>query len=75
LDIVDDRPFGLPMDEQQKFAFLHLKKFSDRMTMATTFKVKDWNNKDWVEKTIVDLKKSFSNGAKAVKIWKILVWI
>jgi len=70
LDIVDDRPFGLAMDQQQKFAFIHLKKFSDRMTLATTFKVKDWNNKDWIDKTIADLKNSFSNGAKAVKIWK-----
>ncbi len=70
LDIVDDRPFGLPMAEQQKLAILHLKNFPDRMAFATTFSVKDWNSKDWAKKTIADLEISFSNGARAVKIWK-----
>lgn len=70
LDIVDDRPFGLPMDEQQKFALLHLKNFPKRMAFATTFPVKNWNNEDWTENTIMGLKKSFSEGAVAVKIWK-----
>jgi GH18 family chitinase/predicted TIM-barrel fold metal-dependent hydrolase len=70
LDIIDDRPFGLPMDQQQKFAMLHLKNFPDRMVVATTFTVKDWNNNDWVESTIAKLQNSFSKGAKAVKIWK-----
>jgi len=70
LDIVDDRPFGLPMGEQQKFAALHSENFPDLMVFATTFSVKEWNSKDWVEKTISDLENSFSNGAVAVKIWK-----
>ena len=70
LDIVDDRPFGLPMADQQKLAILHLKNFPDRMAFATTFSVKDWNSKDWAEKTIAELKHSISNGARAVKIWK-----
>lgn len=70
LDIVDDRPFGLPWDEQQKIAMLHLKNFSKSMAVATTFPVKDWGNDDWSENTITGLKKSFSDGAIAVKIWK-----
>lgn len=70
LDIVDDRPFGLPMDEQQKIAMLHLKNYSKSMAVATTFSVKDWRNDDWSEKAIAGLKKSFSDGAIAVKIWK-----
>jgi predicted TIM-barrel fold metal-dependent hydrolase len=70
LDIIDDRPFGLTMDEQQKIAMLHLKKFSKGMAVATTFPVKDWCNDDWYENTITRLKKSFSDGAIAVKIWK-----
>ena len=60
LDIVDDRPFGLPMVEQQKIAMLHLKNFSKSMAVATTFPVKDWGNDDWSENTITGLKKSFS---------------
>jgi hypothetical protein len=70
LDIVDDRSFGLPMSEQQKFATLHSENFPDLMVFATTFSVKEWNSKNWVEKTITDLDISFSNGARAVKIWK-----
>ena len=70
LDIVDDRPFGLSMDEQQKIAMLHLKNFSGDMAVATTFSVDDWGNEDWAENIITGLKKSFSDGVIAVKIWK-----
>ena len=70
LDIVDDRPFGLTMDEQQKLALLHLKNFPKRMSFATTFPVNNFANEDWTENTIAGLKKSFSKGAIAVKIWK-----
>jgi hypothetical protein len=70
LDIVDDRPFGLPLEEQQKIALHHLKKFSKSMAVATTFPVKDWDNDEWTKNTITRLKKSFSDGAIAVKIWK-----
>ena len=72
LDIVDDRPFGLPMAEQQKFAFQHLKNFPGQMEVATTFSVKGFNDKYWAENTIRDLKQSISKGARAVKIWKNL---
>jgi len=70
LDIVDDRPFGLPMAEQQKFALFHLKNFPGQMEVATTFSVKEFNEKAWAENTISGLKQSLSNGARAVKIWK-----
>jgi hypothetical protein len=70
LDIVDDRPFGLPWIEQQKFALLHLKNFPSQMEVATTFSVKGFNEKGWAENTIRDLKLSLSKGARAVKIWK-----
>ncbi|WP_419213582.1 amidohydrolase family protein [Maribacter sp. X9] len=70
LDIVDDRPFGLPMDEQQEVAIQHLENFPERMGFATTFKVSNWNQGDWVAQTISQLEKSFAQGAIAVKIWK-----
>ncbi len=70
LDIIDDRPFGLSMDEQQRIAMLHLKDYSEIMAVATTFSVKNWNNENWTENAIKALKKSFSDGAIAVKIWK-----
>lgn len=70
LDIVDDRPFGLPMQQQQEFALLHLKNFPRQMKFATTFPVSNWNQRDWVDSTIVHLKRSLAQGATAVKIWK-----
>jgi len=42
LDIVDDRPFGVPMKEQQRIAILQLKNFSGQMDFATTFTLSDW---------------------------------
>lgn len=70
LDIVDDRPFGLPMAGQQKIAIYDIKRFPKTMVFATTFSVKNWGDKDWAQQTIAGLKQSFSDGARAVKIWK-----
>lgn len=70
LDIVDDRPFGLPMEQQQEFALLHLKNFPRQMKFATTFPVANWSEKDWVQNTVAHLEQSFAKGASAVKIWK-----
>ncbi len=70
LDIVDDRPFGLPMAEQQKIAFLHLKTYPEQMKVATTFPVKGFDDPDWAVLTINNLKNSIREGARTVKIWK-----
>ncbi len=70
LDIVDDRPFGLPMEQQQKLAIHHLKNYPEQMAFATTFSVGEWDRKYWVDSTIAELKRSFAKGATAVKIWK-----
>ncbi|MEX2592448.1 MAG: amidohydrolase family protein [Anditalea sp.] len=70
LNITDDRPFGLPMEDQQKIAVQLVEDFSSTIAYATTFSVKDWNNEEWEEKTLSDLKNSFSKGAVAVKAWK-----
>jgi predicted TIM-barrel fold metal-dependent hydrolase len=70
LDIVDDRPFGLPMAGQEQIAEAQLKKFPRQMVFATTFPVAGFDNPDWAAKTVAGLKRSFANGAKAVKIWK-----
>ncbi|EPR69562.1 putative protein-transmembrane prediction [Cyclobacterium qasimii M12-11B] len=70
LDIIDDRPFGVPMKKQQKIANGHLKHFSKNMALATTFSVKDWGKANWAKNTLKNLEKSLSEGAVAVKIWK-----
>lgn len=61
---------GLPVEEQQKFAVRQVKDFPDRIAWASTFSLKNYNEDDWQEETIGYLKKSFSQGAIAVKVWK-----
>jgi predicted TIM-barrel fold metal-dependent hydrolase len=70
LNIVNDRPFGITMEDQQKVALKQLKAFPNQMAYATTFSVKDFSDDNWQEKTINYLKNSIENGAIAVKIWK-----
>jgi hypothetical protein len=70
LDIVDDRPFGVPMEEQQRLAVRHMKAFPERMQFASTFPVSDWSQPHWVDSTLARLDRSFQSGAIAVKIWK-----
>lgn len=70
LDIVDDRPFGITMDEQLEIAFGQHKNFHVQMNFATTFPVKGWDDADWQEKTLNHVKESIAKGAVAVKIWK-----
>ncbi|MDQ2658193.1 MAG: amidohydrolase [Bacteroidota bacterium] len=70
LVIVDDRPFGITMEDQQKIARKQLKAFPDRIAYATTFSVDNFDNAAWQEETLSYLKDSFSKGAIAVKVWK-----
>ncbi len=70
LDIVDDRPFGIPMAEQEKIALQQVKAFPGRVVYATTFSTINYNNDDWSEQAITKIKNAVSNGAIAVKIWK-----
>ena len=70
LDIVDDRPFGLPMEDQEAIAQKQVKAFPGRVVYATTFSVKDWNSDRWEQETIDHLKNAFAHGAVAVKVWK-----
>lgn len=70
LDIVDDRPFGISLEDQQKIARKQVKAFPDRILYATTFPVGNWNSDEWEAETIAYLRESFSQGATAVKVWK-----
>lgn len=70
LDIVDDRPFGLPMADQQILAIQQNKSFPSSFAFATTFPVKNWNDHDWFQQTLALLKTSVADGAVAVKVWK-----
>ena len=71
LNINVDAPSVRPIEEQREISIQHLKTFSDTgIAYAATFSVKNWNEKDWEEKTIAYLKESISKGAIAVKVWK-----
>jgi predicted TIM-barrel fold metal-dependent hydrolase len=70
LDIVDDRPFGIPMKQQQEIAIKQTTKFPEQVKFATTFATADFEKDTWADQTIASLKESFKNGAVAVKVWK-----
>jgi predicted TIM-barrel fold metal-dependent hydrolase len=70
LVIVDDRPFGITMEEQEKIIRKRLKDFPDRIAYATTFSVDNFDNANWQQETLTYLKESFEQGAIAVKVWK-----
>ena len=69
LDDVNEPP---PMEEQQQFAQHQVKTFPDRIAYATTFSIRHFNDSDWQSQTINYLKKSFAQGAIAVKIYKVI---
>lgn len=70
LDIVDDRPFGITMYEQQEIAIQQAKAFPDVIAWATTFSTDNYNSEGWQEEALAQLKDAFSQGAIAVKVWK-----
>ncbi len=61
---------GTPIEEQQKFSIKTVEAFPGRISWATTFSLKNFNNDGWQQKVIEYLKNSFSHGAVAVKVWK-----
>jgi predicted TIM-barrel fold metal-dependent hydrolase len=70
LDIVDDRPFGIPMRDQEEIAIKQTTKFPQEISYATTFSTENFNDNTFQDDAIASLKKSFQNGAIAVKVWK-----
>ena len=69
LDDVNEPP---PMEAQQNFALHQVKAFPDRIAYATTFSIRQFNDTNWESQTIDYLKNSFSLGAVAVKIYKVI---
>ncbi len=70
LDIVDDRPFGIPMKDQEVIANKQIKAFPERVEYAATFETKDFNRAGWQTDAINHLKSEMQKGAIAVKVWK-----
>jgi hypothetical protein len=59
-----------PVEEQYSFALQHLKDNPEVFAFSSTFHMTNWDDDDFVEKTINYLDSTISNGASAVKIWK-----
>lgn len=68
-DDVNDPP---PMEAQQEFALHQLNAFPERVAYATTFSIRNFNHDDWEKQTMAYLNNSFSQGAVAVKIYKVI---
>lgn len=58
------------VEQQQQFALKAIRTNPKVVSLASSFEVSNWNDKDWQQKTIAYLKKSFEKGAVAVKVWK-----
>jgi predicted TIM-barrel fold metal-dependent hydrolase len=70
IGIVDDRPLGLPMKDQQEIAFRLNDLFPEKFSFASTFAVYGWDEDGWIDSTLTHLKYCISKGAVAVKVWK-----
>ncbi len=58
------------IEAQDKFAIQQSNTFPEQIAYAATFSVANWDDENWQDQTIASLKKSFSAGAIAVKIYK-----
>ncbi len=70
LVILGDGADGLTMDQQLDSINGQQKKFPGRIQFLTNFSMKGWGEKDWQEKTLAFLEKSFQWGAAGLKVWK-----
>lgn len=70
LDIVDDRPFGISMKDQEIIANKQIKAFPQRVNYAATFETRDFDHAGWQAAAIDHIKEELQKGAIAVKVWK-----
>ena len=61
---------GTPIEDQKAYAIELMHLMPDRLGFATTFSLKNHHQEEWVEETLAYLKKSFEEGASAVKVHK-----
>ncbi|MBL7697026.1 MAG: amidohydrolase family protein [Chitinophagaceae bacterium] len=61
-------PIDVP--DQQKIALKVEQEYPEQVAFAASFSAKNYNDPDFVSKTIAYLKNSFEKGAVGVKVWK-----
>jgi len=69
LDDVNEPP---PMEIQQQFALHQVHTFPTRISYATSFSIRHFNDTGWLQQQLAYLKNSFAQGAVAVKIYKVI---
>ena len=70
LDVNVDVQEIIPIEKQQEIALKHLKQFPGKFFYATAFTVRNWNDPNWLAKSMAYIKESFAKGAITIKIWK-----
>jgi predicted TIM-barrel fold metal-dependent hydrolase len=68
-DDVNDPP---PMEAQQEYALFLKNKYPDDIAYATTISIRKFNDGDWLDQTLSYIANSVAQGAKAVKIYKVI---
>ncbi len=67
VDVVPESP---PMEEQIRVRVKHHKESPDVFAFTTAFTLEGWDEPDWSDKVIEQLKRDFKNGALGIKVWK-----
>lgn len=67
---VDVEDYYSPMEEQIRVCIKHRKETPDVFAYTTYFTLKGWDEPDWAEKVIEQLRVDFDNGALGIKTWK-----
>ncbi len=70
LNIAVDVPDFPPVEQQVAIGKKLLEKNPEMMAFSTAFTLTDWDNPNWSNLVIKQLKEDFENGANSVKVWK-----
>ena len=70
LNVIVNASQNPPVEEQIKVRKMHFKEDPDITAYSTAFSLDGWDEPDWSEKVIRQLKKDFDEGANSIKTWK-----
>ncbi len=70
LNIAVDVSEWIPIEEQIAVRVKLREKDPDVVAFSTAFTLEGWENADWADRVISQLKSDFDKGANSVKVWK-----
>src|SRR5690606_11343503 len=59
-----------PIMEQEQYQLRQIAQFPNNLAFFTTFSMQGWEDEDWTERTLNQIKESISKGAIGAKVWK-----